>query len=87
MLEVMAARDENTSRWHAAKRLAPLHYGGAVQGWQGDEMAQISREFKEIRDSIIACQRQNTLAGIGRIRETSVHFLMHWDACRKIPRM
>jgi flagellar biosynthesis protein FlhF len=88
MLEVMAARDENTQPMaRCEKPSAPLHYGGAVRDGKVDEMAQILREFKEIRDSIIACQRQNTLAGeLAEIRETISSF---FDALgmrgRKIP--
>lgn len=71
MLEVMAARDENTKPvTYSAKPAAPLNYGNTPGDGQTDEMAQIRREFKEIKDSIILCQRQATLAEeLAQIRE------------------
>ena len=72
MFEVMAARDEHTQPFeYTPKTSKTVRPGGLIETDQTDALALIRREFQDLKNSLLAGQRQNSLAGeLAEVRET-----------------
>lgn len=72
MFEVMAARDEHTQPFeYTPKTSKTVRPGGLIGTDQTDALALIRREFQDLKNSLLAGQRQNSLAGeLAEVRET-----------------